>query len=105
MTLGLVAWGWLSEEMTFHLELRQRKEAVLPWSWTEQHVAQLCVWCAWGMQAGQGGWVSLVKRVAVEQKGRQVMESLVCGLHSKYSGAIRGRRAVAGSKFPLASCV
>ena len=79
---------------------------VLPWSCTEQHVAQLCVWCAWG-DAGRPGWLGLSgkERVVVELRGWQVMESLICGLHSKYLGAIRGLWAVAGSKFTLASCV
>ena len=90
----------------FIWNLRERKEMVLPWSCTEQHVAQLCVWCAWG-DAGRPGWLGLSgkERVVVELRGWQVMESLICGLHSKYLGAIRGLWAVAGSKFTLASCV
>ena len=54
---------------------------VLPWSCTEQHVAQLCVWCGWG-DAGRPGWLGLSgkERVAVlkgevgEKLGVQVMK-------------------------------
>ena len=44
VTLGLVAWGWLSEEVTFHLEPEREEGDGLPRSCTEQWVARLCVW-------------------------------------------------------------
>ena len=106
MTLGVAAWGWLSEETPVHLEpeTEEGSGAAVVLDRTARSTPGCSVCSGACKQARAAG--SLGKeRVAVALRARQVMESLVCGLHSKYLGAIRGRRAVAGSNFPLPSRV
>lgn len=57
MTLGLVAWGWLSEEMTFHLEpeREERNGAAVVLYRTARSTAVCLVWLGGCRQARVAG--------------------------------------------------